>query len=98
MPTVGSTVGFLNAAALILGDNIVVGDTLNAADQVEMCDWLPAPGGCFQRVWSYALVPVDERNLFWAERIQDQEPVHYSKLVVVAATAKPKSRSSRSVQ
>ena len=31
--TIEPTTGFLNAAALILGDNIVLGDTLNAADQ-----------------------------------------------------------------
>ncbi len=30
--TIEPTTGFLNAAALIFGDNIVVGDTLNAAD------------------------------------------------------------------
>jgi site-specific DNA-methyltransferase (adenine-specific) len=61
--TVEPTIGFLNAAALIIGDNIVVGDTLNAAGDVELCDWQPAPGGCFQRVWSFALVPEADRDL-----------------------------------
>jgi SAM-dependent methyltransferase len=79
--TVEPTIGFLNAAALIIGDNIVVGDTLNAAGDVELCDWQPAPGGCFQRVWSFALVPEADRDLFWSERVQDTEPVHYSALV-----------------
>lgn len=37
--TVEPTAGFLNAAALILGDNIVCGDMLNAAEQIELCDW-----------------------------------------------------------
>ena len=50
--TIEPTTGFLNAAALILGDNIVLGDTLNAADQIELCDWRPHPGGRFQRVWT----------------------------------------------
>jgi len=96
--TVEPTVGFLNAAALILGDNIVVGDTLNAADQVELCDWRPAPAGCFQRVWSRSLVPIDERDLFWAERTQDDEPVHYSALVAEVTQAKAKRRTTRSAR
>jgi len=95
--TVEPTVGFLNAAALILGDNVVVGDTLNAADRIELCDWRPAPAGCFQRVWSFALVPVDARDLFWAERVQDAAPVHFSELVA-ATPAKPARRTSRSAR
>ncbi|WP_458107689.1 hypothetical protein M1D51_19485 [Arthrobacter sp. R3-55] len=79
--TTQPTTGFLHASALILGDNIVVGDTLNAPEQVQLCDWQPRPGGCFVRVWSNALVPPNERDLFWAERIQDSEPVHYAALV-----------------
>ncbi|MDP2289111.1 MAG: type III restriction endonuclease subunit M [Actinomycetota bacterium] len=79
--TVEPTPGFLTAAALILGDNIVLGDTLNDADDIELCDWQPHPGGCFVRVWSNALVPEDQRHLFWVERIQDVEPVHYARLV-----------------
>jgi SAM-dependent methyltransferase len=94
--TVEPTVGFLNAAALILGDNIVVGDTLNAADQIELCEWRPHPGGRFQRVWSYALVPPAERDLFWAERIQDAEPVHYAELVADLPKTKAKPRTTRS--
>jgi hypothetical protein len=94
--TVEPTVGFLNAAALILGDNVVVGDTLNAADQVELCDWRPAPAGFFQRVWSRSLVPINERDLFWAERIQDAEPVHYSALVADISPVKPKRHTMRS--
>lgn len=81
--TVAPTTGFLQAAALILGSNIVTGDTLNAANQVELCDWRPRPGQCFQRVWSNALVPPGQRDLFWAERVQDYEPVHYTDLANV---------------
>ena len=79
--TIEPTEGFLHAAALILGDNIVLGDTLNASHEIELCEWNPRPGYRFQRVWSYALVPFAERNLFWAERQQDSEPVHYSELI-----------------
>lgn len=93
--TIEPTAGFLNAAALIIGDNIVLGDTLNAPDQIELCDWQPRPGGCFQRIWSQALVPPADRNLFWAERLQDAEPVHYSELVAVKVAAKPARRRAR---
>jgi len=79
--TIQPTVGFVNAAALVLGDNIEIGDTLNSAAEIELCDWQPRPHGCFQRVWSPALVPVADRDLFWVERIQDPEPVHYTDLV-----------------
>ena len=89
-PTVEPTVGFLNAAALIIGDNIMLGDCLNDADRLEFCDWQPSAGGCFQRVWSCALVPEHEQTLFWQERIQDTEPVHYSALVPPATTSKTK--------
>jgi SAM-dependent methyltransferase len=78
--TVEPTPGFLRAAALILGDNIVLGDTISGARDIELCDWQPRPAGCFMRVWSAALVPEDERDLFWMERVHDAEPVHYSEL------------------
>lgn len=78
--TITPTSGFVNAAALILGANIVCGDTLTGAREIELCDWQPRSGGCFVRVWSAALVPAGERDLFWEERIQDAEPVHYSQL------------------
>jgi SAM-dependent methyltransferase len=92
--TAEPTAGFLNAAALILGANIVAGDTLKAADAIELCDWRPRPGGRFQRVWSRALVPPDERGLFWDERVQDRDPVHYSLLGPAVAPA-PRGAASR---
>lgn len=90
--TVEPTSGFLQAAALILGDNIVVGDTIGGAREIELCDWQPRGGGCFVRVWSCALVPEVERDLFWSERVQDPEPVHYSALTqpVIGKKVKPK--------
>lgn len=78
--TIAPTTGFLTGAAVIIGDNIVVGDTLNAADQIELCEWRPGPGGCFQRVWSQALIPPADRDLFWEERVQDHAPIHYTEL------------------
>ena len=89
--TVEPTPGFLSAAALILGDNIVVGDTLDAGDKIELCDWQPRPGACFVRVWSYALIPPADRDLFWAERVQDPSPIHYSALAKGTHSADPKS-------
>ena len=92
--TIAPTTGFLTAAAVIIGDNIVIGDTLNAPDQVELCDWRPAPGGRFQRVWSRALVPPADRDLFWQERAEDDQPVHFSQLS--ARAAKTPSKKGRS--
>jgi SAM-dependent methyltransferase len=90
--TVEPTPGFLNAAALVLGDNIVLGDTLNGAHSIELCDWQPRPAGCFVRVWSAALVPEAERDLFWMERVQDPKPVHYSTLSQPAKVKKARNR------
>ena len=79
-PTIEPSAGFQSAAVLILHSNLVVGDTLNAADQIELCDWQPHSDGRFQRVWSNALVPEEEQDLFSVDRVQDPEPVHYSQL------------------
>ncbi|CAG4931771.1 hypothetical protein [Acidithrix sp. C25] len=91
--TIEPTTGFLNAAAVILGDNIVLGDLINNADEIELCEWRPFPAGRFQRIWSCALVPEYSRNLFWQERVQDVEPIHYSELVAAATPPKTKSRT-----
>lgn len=90
--TVEPTTGFLNAAALIIGDNVVLGDTLNGSHDIELCDWQPHPKGCFLRVWSCALVPEAERDLFWMERVQDGEPVHYSALRQPIASRKGQAK------
>lgn len=78
--TVEPTPGFLSAATAILKANIIYGDTLGQAQDLEVCEWRPHSGGRFQRIWSYSLVMPDERDLFWVERVQDREPVHYSQL------------------
>ena len=75
------TPGFLDSAELILDANVIEFDMLTDAADVELCDWRPAAQASFQRVWSPALVPRSERDLFWAERIEDPEPVHYSQLL-----------------
>lgn len=93
--TVEPTVGFLNAAALMLGDNIVRGDSMGAPHLIELCEWRPAKGARFQRVWSYALVPPADRDLFWAERIQDEEAVHYATLGGGAAAPGPSRTTGR---
>lgn len=90
--TIEPTTGFLNAAALIIGDNVVVGDTLGAAADIVLCEWQPHPEGCFVRVWSPALVPPEERDLFWSERVEDAEPVHYSQLRQAKVVAAKKKR------
>jgi len=78
--TIQPSVGFLNAAATIIGENIVQGDTLDKADQIELCEWRPFPSARFQRVWSHALVAEGERDLFWSEHIEDDQPIHYSQI------------------
>ncbi len=80
-PQVKPTLGFLNAAAQILGDNIVRGDTLSGVENINLCEWVPSATACFRRIWSPALVPEAERDLFWTENIQDELPVHFSQLV-----------------
>lgn len=84
------TGGFLTAAALILGSNVVTANTLTDAETLELCDWQPHSAGRFVRVWSHALVQEEERGLFWSERVQDEQPVHYS--VMVAETRRKKTR------
>ena len=84
--TVEPTLGFLQSAAMILDANIVHGNTITDVTTMEFCDWKPHSHGKFQRIWSCALVPEFERDLFWAERVQDVDPVHYSDL---ASTNKP---------
>ena len=93
--TVEPTAGFMNAVAVVLDANVVLGDTLNAPDRVELCDWQPHPGGRFRRLWSFSLVPEDERDLFWSERVQDREPVHYSSLVPMPTRDGPTRRKSK---
>lgn len=78
--TIQPSTGVLNAAGLIVSSNIVPGDTLNSPNKIELCDWRPHAGGRFQRVWSFALVPPADQDLFWSERVQDVNPVHYSEL------------------
>lgn len=89
---------FRAAAECIIEANIVVGDTLNGADQIELCDWQARPGGRFRRVWSRALVPPADRDLFWEERIQDLEPARYSELASTMRRSKPASRQPRSAR
>jgi len=78
--TVEPSIGFLSCLNLIISRNFVLGDSLNLAHEILLIEWLPKPSGCFQRIQSCALVPEDERDLFWEEKILDQEPVHYSVL------------------
>lgn len=93
-PGTDPTLGFQNASGAIIKANVVVGDSINRADSIELCDWKPSSGGRFQREWSFALVPQDERGLFWHERLEDPDPIHYSQLV----TAVPSGGNTRKVR
>lgn len=93
--TAEPTVGFVQAAALILEANVVHGNTLTDAATLELCDWQAHSQGRFRRIWSSALVPEFERDLFWAERVQDAEPVHYSELSAANIPSAKRNSSSR---
>lgn len=69
---------FDRAAREILRTNVVVGDTLNGADQIVFVEYTPLPGERFQRVPS-ELEPPKEPDLFY----MPPEPlptVHFSEL------------------
>lgn len=83
---------FTAAVGAILSANITCGDTIGAPESIQLCDWQPLPGGRFRRVWSPALVPVDQRDLFWSETVQDAEPVHYTALSATPAAEQRESR------
>lgn len=76
------TPGFTSAIETILATNIVRGDTLAGAAEIELIEYEPERGGMFVRTWSRPLDPsASEPNLFslGVER-RDQAPVHYSEL------------------
>jgi hypothetical protein len=78
--TVEPSIGFLSCLNLIISENFVLGDSLNNANEIQLIEWAPKPGGYFQRIQSCALVPESERDLFWEEKVLDPEPVHFSSL------------------
>ncbi len=68
---------FIRAAEAILATNIVVGDSLNAADQIVFIEYTPLPGERFQRVPSELEPP--QMDLFY-EPPAPLPTVHYSEL------------------
>lgn len=91
--TIEPSIGFLSCLNLIISKNFVLGDSLNRAHEILLTEWLPKPSGYFQRIQSSALVPEDERDLFWEEKILDIEPVHYS--VLGSADGLPKKAEKK---
>jgi len=79
-PKIEPTRGFLGAVEQVLEFNIVQGNSLTGVADIEFCDWVPISSYRFRRVWSPAMVAVEDRDLFWGETVQDAEPVHYSRL------------------
>lgn len=86
--TLTPTVGFLSAIGLVLESNILQGDALAGAEEIDICDWIPSPFFSFRRVWSPAMVALEDRDLFWTERIEDENPVHYKDLATSRDLAK----------
>lgn len=70
-----ASVPFVRAAKTILATNIIVGDSLNAADQIVFVEYMPLPGERFQRVPSELESP--EMDLFY-EPPAPLPTVHYS--------------------
>ncbi len=68
---------FLRAAQAILESNIIVGDSLNAADRIVFVEYTPLPGERFQRALSELEPP--EIDLFY-EPPSPLPTVHYSEL------------------
>lgn len=71
------TEGFVRAAEAIITTNVVVGDSLNAADQILFVEYTPLEGERFQRVPSELEVPMVD--LFY-EPPTALPTVHYSEL------------------
>jgi hypothetical protein len=86
--TLTPTVGLLTAIGLVLELNVVQGDTLTGAGEIDFCEWIPSPSFGFRRVWSSAMVASEDRDLFWSERIEDENPVHYKDLSTTRDLAK----------
>jgi hypothetical protein len=77
----GPTPGFAAAIEAILATNVICGDSLAEAVEIELVEYRPAGEGTFTRVWSRPLDPVaGEPNLFSAPPRCDEVPVHYSEL------------------
>lgn len=72
-----ATDAFARAAEAIIATNIVVGDSLNAADQIVFVEYTPVEGERFQRVPSELETPV--MDLFY-EPPAALPTVHYSEL------------------
>lgn len=68
---------FVRAAETILATNIVIGDSLNAAEQIVFVEYTPLPGERFRRVHSELEPP--EMDLFY-EPLALLPTVHYSEL------------------
>ncbi|MDA7565922.1 hypothetical protein N8716_00580 [Pontimonas sp.] len=86
--TLTPTVGFLSAMGLVLQSNILQGNALTGVEEIDFCDWIPSPSFSFTRVWSPAMVALEDRDLFWTERIEDENPVHYKDLATTRDLAK----------
>lgn len=72
-----TTAGFARAAGAIVTTNVVVGDSLNAADQIVFIEYTPVEGERFQRLPSELETPM--MDLFY-EPPAALPTVHYSEL------------------
>lgn len=74
-----ATANFATAVESVLMTNVVVGDSLNAADKIVFVEYLPLEGERFQRIPSVLETP--ELDLFF-EPLAQLPTVHYSELTI----------------
>jgi len=76
-----ATQGFREAVPAILETNVICGDALVDAAEIELVEYRPGAAGTFIREWSRPFDPsADEPNLFSADVHRDEVPIHYSDL------------------
>jgi hypothetical protein len=77
----GPTPAFATAVEAVLATNVICGDSLADAVEIELVEYKPDSGSTFVREWSRPLDPTAvEPNLFSRPPRFDEAPVHYSEL------------------
>jgi hypothetical protein len=76
----GPTAGFSDAVEAILETNVIHGDSLTDAAQIELVEYRPGPRGTFIRQWSRLDPTANAPTGFPLPPCRDEVPIHYSKL------------------
>lgn len=73
------TEGFARAVEVILGTNVILANTLDDADKIELVEYHPGRSGTFTREWSFLEEAPDDLFSYSTIR-KDAKPLHYSDL------------------